>query len=115
MQRNLAMLRCHVASVSPIRKDYTVPAATHIATRITMRRNPASASKEVVLFGEGLELLQLRLKGKQLKPSQYITGKLSIPSAPAKVVLEIETLTKSENVGEQYFADGLVCIQRQSD
>ena len=104
-------------SVTPTtihRKDYTVPAflvdtvdmgfdldpaATHIATRITMRRNPASASKEIVLFGEELELLQLRLNGKQLKPSQYKLegGKLRIPSAPAKVVLEIETLTKPEN------------------
>ncbi|WP_395827337.1 aminopeptidase N [Collimonas sp.] len=96
------------------RKDYTVPAflvdtvdmgfdldpaATHIATRITMRRNPASLSKEIVLFGEKLELLQLRLNGKQLKPSQYKLEdrKLSIPAAPAKVVLEIETLTRPEN------------------
>ncbi|WP_211444044.1 aminopeptidase N [Collimonas humicola] len=95
------------------RKDYTVPAflvdsvdmgfdldpaATRIATRITMRCNPASASKEIVLFGEELQLVQLRLNGKQLKASQYQLegGKLRIPSAPAKVVLEIETLTSPE-------------------
>ena len=69
-----------------LRKDYTVPAflvdtvdmgfdldpaATRIATRIAMRRNPASSSKEIVLFGEELELVQLRLNGKQLKPGQY--------------------------------------------
>ncbi|WP_211452145.1 aminopeptidase N [Collimonas antrihumi] len=96
-----------------LRKDYTVPAflvdtvdmgfdldpaATRIATRITMRRNPASSSKEIVLFGEELELVQLRLNGKQLKPGQYQleAGKLRIASAPAKVVLEIETLTNPE-------------------
>ncbi|WP_211461871.1 aminopeptidase N [Collimonas silvisoli] len=96
-----------------LRKDYTVPAflvdsvdmgfdldpaATRIATRITMRRNPASSSKEIVLFGEELELVQLRLNGKQLKPGQYQleAGKLRIASAPAKVVLEIETLTSPE-------------------
>ncbi|WP_442782520.1 aminopeptidase N [Collimonas fungivorans] len=96
-----------------LRKDYTVPAflvdtvdmgfdldpaATRIATRITMRRNPASGSKEIVLFGEELELVQLRLNGKQLKPGQYQleAGKLRIASAPAKVVLEIETLTSPE-------------------
>ncbi|PUA20259.1 aminopeptidase N [Glaciimonas sp. PCH181] len=102
------------ASPSTIyRKDYTAPsywvdtvdmgfdldpAATRVATRIVMRRNPASADKAIVLFGEELELVQLRLNGKQLKPSQYQldAGTLRIPVAPAKVVLEIETLTQPE-------------------
>ncbi|MGS0740679.1 aminopeptidase N [Glaciimonas sp. GG7] len=74
------------------------PAATRVATRIVMRRNPASADKAIVLFGEELELVQLRLNGKQLKPSQYQleAGILRIPVAPAKVILEIETLTQPE-------------------
>ncbi|MDP5007768.1 MAG: aminopeptidase N, partial [Glaciimonas sp.] len=95
------------------RKDYTVPSylvttvdmgfdldpvATRVATRIVMQRNPASTSKEIVLLGEELELVQLRLNGKALKPSQYklATGVLRIANAPAKVVLEIETLLQPE-------------------
>ncbi|MBC7490298.1 MAG: aminopeptidase N, partial [Glaciimonas sp.] len=95
------------------RKNYTVPsywvdtvdmgfdldsAVTHVATRIVMHRNPASADKAIVLFGEELVLVQLRLNGKQLKPSHYKleAGTLRIPLAPAKVILEIETLTQPE-------------------
>ncbi|MFC5475921.1 aminopeptidase N [Paraherbaspirillum soli] len=109
-------MRTDTSSTPPTiyRKDYTVPAflvdtvemgfdldpaATRIATRIVMRHNPDSASNEIVLFGEELELVQLRLNGKQLKPSQYQleSGKLRIAAAPAKVTLEIETLTKPES------------------
>ncbi len=95
------------------RKDYTVPSylidtvemgfdldptATRVATRIAMRRNPASTSKEIVLLGEELELVQLRLNGKALKPSQYTinAGVLRIANAPAKVILDVETLLQPE-------------------
>ncbi|MGZ9712131.1 aminopeptidase N [Glaciimonas sp. GNP009] len=95
------------------RKDYTAPsywvdtvdmgfdldpASTRVATRIVMRRNPASLDKGIVLVGEELELISLRLNGKQLKSGQYQLqgGTLRIPLAPAKVTLEIETLTQPE-------------------
>ena len=102
-----------ITPVTIYRKDYTAPAywvdtvemgfdldpaVTHVATRIVMRRNPANISKELVLFGEELELVQLRLNGKQLQPKQYTLepGKLRIAATPAKVTLEIETLLRPE-------------------
>ncbi|KAF3999977.1 aminopeptidase N [Glaciimonas immobilis] len=74
------------------------PVSTRVATRIVMRRNPASLAKGIVLLGEELELVTLRLNGKRLKPAQYLLdgGMLRIPLAPAKVILEIETLTQPE-------------------
>ena len=91
------------------RKDYTPPAflvdtvelgfdldpdRTVVANRITMRHNPASQSQDIVLHGEEIELVQLRMNGKPLAPTEYkLDGStLTIRKAPAKVVLEIETL-----------------------
>jgi aminopeptidase N len=94
------------------RKDYTPPSylvdtveigfdldpdRTVVANRITMRQNPAAKSRgshDIVLHGEEIELVQLRMNGKLLAPTEYkIDGStLTIAKAPAKAVLEIETL-----------------------
>ena len=70
------------------------PVATHVATRLTMRRNHASSDTSLVLFGESIKLLQLRMNGVNLKKSAYSIkdGKLTIANAPDQVTLEIETL-----------------------
>ncbi|MFZ6845954.1 aminopeptidase N [Undibacterium sp. RuTC16W] len=97
--------------VTIFRKDYIAPGywvdtvemgfdldpdATHVATRMVMRRNHDSSEKDIVLFGESLKLLQLRLNGINLKKSAYkIEGEtLRIANAPDEVTLEIETLIK---------------------
>ncbi|MDR6583490.1 aminopeptidase N [Herbaspirillum sp. BH-1] len=72
------------------------PADTRVATRLTMTRNPAAKGRELVLFGEELELVALRLNGKTLSQDKgdfrIAAGVLTIPTAPASVELEIETL-----------------------
>ena len=95
------------------RKDYTPPsylvetvelgfdldpAATVVATRLTMQRNPASKSHDIVLNGEGVKLVKLRVNGVQLKRTQYQLSKemLTIPNAPQHAVLEIETIIAPE-------------------
>jgi aminopeptidase N len=95
------------------RKDYTPPsylvhtvelgfdldpARTIVANRVTLSRNPASKSKDLVLHGEEIELVALRMNGKTLQPGQYQLGShtLTIPKAPAEVTLEIETLCAPE-------------------
>ena len=40
------------------------PELTRVATRIVMKRNPAAAGQDIELYGEELELVQLRLNGK---------------------------------------------------
>ncbi|MET3118040.1 aminopeptidase N [Undibacterium sp. GrIS 1.8] len=100
-----------VTPVTIYRKDYIAPGywvdtvemgfdldpdATHVATRMVMRRNHDSSEKDIVLFGESLKLLQLRMNGVNLKKSAYkIEGEtLRIANAPDDVTLEIETLIK---------------------
>ncbi len=95
------------------RKDYTVPsylvetvelgfdldpARTIVANRLTLRRNPGSAQREIELYGEDIELVALRLNGRTLAEGDYaLDGKLlRIANAPEQVVLEIETLCVPE-------------------
>ena len=96
------------------RKDYTAPsylvdtvelgfdldpARTIVANRMTLRRNPASAQREIELYGEDIELVAIRLNGKALAESDYtIDGTLlRIPNTPEQVTLEIETICVPEN------------------
>ncbi len=95
------------------RKDYTPPsylvdtvelgfdldpARTIVANRLTMRRNPDSAQREIELYGENLELVALRMNGRELGEQDYrIEGSLlTIPDTPEEVTLEIETICVPE-------------------
>ncbi len=70
------------------------PAETRVATRISLTRNPAGLKRELVLFGEDVELVQLRMNGKPLSKRAYKLepGSLRITNAPDSVLLEIETI-----------------------
>jgi aminopeptidase N len=72
------------------------PAETRVAARSVHRRNPDSPQSDLVLYGEELELIALRMNGKSLSSRQYqLEGsKLVIPHAPDEVTLEIETLIR---------------------
>ena len=76
------------------------PAATRVATRITMRRNTDSPNKDVELLGESIKLVALRMNGKALgkgvKGYTITDGKLHIANAPDEITLEIETLINPE-------------------
>jgi len=97
------------------RKDYTAPAywvntvemgfdldpaATRVATRITLQRNSASPNKDVELLGDGAKLVALRMNGKTLRKGvkgySIADGKLRIANAPDEITLEIETLVQPE-------------------
>ena len=98
------------------RKDYTAPAywvntvemgfdlepaATRVATRITLQRNSASPNKDVELLGDGARLVALRMNGKTLRKGNKFgytiaDGKLRIANAPDEITLEIETLVEPE-------------------
>ena len=70
------------------------PSHTRVAARSVLRRNPASTQTDLVLHGEELELIALRMNGKALGKREYRLehGRLTIPHAPDEVTLEIETL-----------------------
>ena len=121
--------------VTIFRKDYVAPGfwvdtvemgfdldplATHVATRLTMRRNHDSSEKELVLFGETIKLLQLRMNGVNLKKSAYTIadGKLTIANAPDVVTLEIETViqaAKNTSMSGLYVSNGNFFTQCEAE
>ena len=70
------------------------PKATRVAARTVLRRNAGSSSHELVLHGEDLNLIALRMNGRTLGKRDYrLSGStLIIDNAPDEVTLEIETL-----------------------
>ena len=96
------------------RKDYTPPSylvdtvelgfdldpqRTIVSSRLVMTRNPASAQREIELYGDKLELVAIRMNGVTLTDADYHldAAMLRIPDAPEQVTLEIETLTAPVN------------------
>lgn len=125
----------NTATTTIYRKDYIAPGfwvdtvemgfdldplATHVATRITLRRNHQSSEKDIVLLGDSLKLLQLRLNGKDLKRSAYriADGVLRISNAPDDVTLEIETLIqpiKNTSLSGLYSSNGNFITQCEAE
>jgi aminopeptidase N len=70
------------------------PKATRVAARSVLRRNKDCAVRELVLVGEEIELVAIRMNGKTLSKRHYRHQghQLIIADAPDEVVLEIETL-----------------------
>jgi aminopeptidase N len=117
------------------RSDYTPPAywvetveigfdldpdATRVATRMTLTRNKAAASKTLTLYGEEIELVQLRLNGVPLNKRAYRLneGVLQIADAPDNVTLEIETLThpsKNTSLMGLYVSNGNFFTQCEAE
>jgi aminopeptidase N len=69
-------------------------AATHVRSRIALRRNPAAVDRAAPLSldGEALTLVRVALDGAELGANRYVLedGKLLIPDMPDTATLEIE-------------------------
>jgi aminopeptidase N len=74
------------------------PKVTRVAARLVMRRNPVAREKTLVLYGEELELVQIRMNGTALAKRRYRldNGVLQIDNVPDDVILEIETITQPD-------------------
>ncbi|MBI1889872.1 MAG: aminopeptidase N [Burkholderiales bacterium] len=69
------------------------PAETRVATRTVLTRNPHSPEKKLVLYGDDVQLVAIRLNGKLLSSHDYTLNSsgLQIADVPDHVTLEIET------------------------
>ena len=81
--------------VTTVALDFDLdPASTRVTARMTLRHNPASNSRQLILQGDGLQLLSVRINGELLDAPAYTLSldALLIEDAPEQFTLEIVTL-----------------------
>jgi len=117
-------------------KDYTVPPylvdsvfldfhldeeSTRVNSRLQMRRNPAATGGAALeLDGQELELLSLKIDGRELAEEEYEIGEeeLVIASPPAEFELQIETrIRPQDNTSLEglYKSSGNYCTQCEAE
>ena len=98
------------------------PNATRVRSRLNMRPNPAADGKpKLRLDGEQLQLIEVKLDGKVLGPSDCVTtaSDLTIKKAPTKAFkLEITTEVDPEankSLSGLYRSKGIYCTQCEAE
>ena len=97
------------------------PTQTKVRATLTLKPNPQSAAAPLVLDGEGLSLVALRLNGEALPPASYVAtpNSLTIPQPPnGPFKLEIETLvnpTANSQLSGLYRSSGTYCTQCEAE
>jgi aminopeptidase N len=98
------------------------PASTEVVTRLAVRRNPAAGHRRppLVLDGQALELVSVRLDGEPLGANRYSLDDehLTIEAPPAAFELEIASRTSPEQntaLEGLYLSNGIFCTQCESE
>ncbi len=96
------------------------PGATRVAARSVLKRNPAAKQRDLVLNGEELELVVIRMNGRTLNKRHYhlADGQLTIANPPDLVTLEIETLLQPEkntSLMGLYVSNGIFFTQCEAE
>jgi aminopeptidase N len=98
------------------------PASTEVTARLSVRRNPAAGEglPPLVLDGQELELVSVRLDGEPLGANRYSVDEehLTIEAPPAAFELEITARTQPENntaLEGLYLSNGVFCTQCESE
>ncbi len=96
--------------------------STRVYSRLKIRRNPAASSRSepLVLNGERLKLIQVKLDGKLLSESEYTVSDshLTIPGTPDVFNLEIENeIYPHENKALEglYVSGSIFCTQNEPE
>ncbi|MGC1790177.1 MAG: aminopeptidase N, partial [Pseudolabrys sp.] len=97
------------------------PAATRVRTRLALRPNPTAASAPLILDGDELSLVSIKLDGTSLPSDGYIatSDRLTIPQPPnGPFVLEIETVadpSANTQLSGLYRSNGTYCTQCEAE
>jgi aminopeptidase N len=97
------------------------PTAARVRATLALRPNPESASAPLVLNGDGLSLVSLKLDGSTLAPENYAATSESLtiaqpPNGPFK--LEIETVvdpSANTQLSGLYRSNGTYCTQCEAE
>jgi aminopeptidase N len=97
------------------------PSQTTVRATLALKPNAHTAAAPLVLDGDGLSLVSLRIDGTVLPPDSYVAtpDKLTIPQVPNQpFTLEIETLvdpTANSQLSGLYRSSGTYCTQCEAE
>jgi aminopeptidase N len=97
------------------------PTQSKVRATLALKPNPHAAAAPLVLEGDGLSLVSLKLNGKALPAESYVAtpDKLTIPQVPNQPFeLEIETLvdpTANSQLSGLYRTSGNYCTQCEAE
>ena len=96
------------------------PKKTTVTTRTTLKRNLDSSEKDLILSGESLKLVQIRLNGQKLPRTAYQIDKnsLRIFNPPNDITLDIETEIspiKNSSLSGLYVSNGNFFTQCEAE
>ncbi len=97
------------------------PTQSKVRATLALKPNPHSAAAPLVLDGDGLSLVSLKLNGKALPAESYVAtpDNLTIPQVPNQpFTLEIETLvdpTANSQLSGLYRTSGNYCTQCEAE
>ncbi|MGA8920910.1 MAG: aminopeptidase N, partial [Pseudolabrys sp.] len=97
------------------------PTATRVRATLAFKPNPKTASAPVVLDGDGLSLVSLKLDGHAVPSDSYVAAsdRLTIPQPPNRPFkLEIETAvdpSANTQLSGLYRSNGTYCTQCEAE
>jgi aminopeptidase N len=97
------------------------PTQSKVRATLALKPNPQSSAAPLVLDGDGLTLVSLKLDGSALPPESYVAtpDSLTIPQVPnGPFTLEIETLvdpTANTQLSGLYRSSGTFCTQCEAE
>jgi aminopeptidase N len=97
------------------------PSQTTVRATLALKPNAQTAAAPLVLDGDGLSLVSLKIDGTVLPPDSYVAtpDKLTIPQVPNQpFTLEIETLvdpTANSQLSGLYRSSGTYCTQCEAE
>jgi len=108
--------------VETVSLDFSLhPTQTKVRATLALKPNPEAAAAPLVLDGDGLTLIALKLDGTALPPENYAVtpDSLTIPQVPnIPFTLEIETLvdpTANTQLSGLYRSSGTFCTQCEAE
>jgi aminopeptidase N len=108
--------------VETVRLDVSLhPTASKVRATLALKPNPNTASAPLILDGDDLSLVSLRLNGTPLPPDSYVSSSdsLTIPQPPnAPFTLQIETIvdpSANTQLSGLYRSNGTCCTQCEAE
>ncbi|MCB0333863.1 MAG: hypothetical protein KDD55_10225, partial [Bdellovibrionales bacterium] len=99
------------------------PELTTVFSQLTVKRNPENPSAEyepLVLDGKGIDLISIRINGRELDEDEYevTDNSLTIHEPPAEFTLDMQTEcspSRNKSASGLYVSDGVLTTQMESE